>query len=130
MSRDVIALVPTVPDVPSVLAGMAAAGEDLLVLRVADGAVVQLCDSPDGDDVRPLLTIEEPILVAVPGEVARLLGDAVAAQISAPLWWIEVRAAGAPESALDLAYRFAATLVDRLGGITWPPAPTPPALPR
>lgn len=121
MSRDVIALVPTVPDVPAVLAGMAAAGEDLLVLTIADGAVVQLCDAPDEDTVRPLLTIEEPIMVTVPGEVSRLLGEDVGGQVPTPVWWVEARAPSRPGDAVQLAYRFAEALVERLGGIVWPP---------
>jgi hypothetical protein len=116
MSRDVIALVTRMPDVPAVLAGMAAAGEDLLVYTHAGGAVVQLA----GDTGNPLLTIEEPVLVAVPGEVARLLGDEVAGQVPTPVWWIEARAAGTPPDTVDLAYRFADELVRRLGGVVWP----------
>lgn len=119
MSRDIVALVRNMPDVPAILAGMTAAGEDLLVLPFAAGAVVSLADSPDGGTVRPLLTVDEPILVSVPGEVARLLDAEVADQVSTPVWWIEVRAA-APEHAIDVAYRFAAALVDRLGGAVWP----------
>jgi hypothetical protein len=120
MSRDVIALVTTAPTGPALAAGMVAAGEELLVVPHADGAVVQLCDSPDDGGIRPLLTIEEPILVAVPGEVARLLGSDMAERVHPPLWWIEVRVADTPENAIDLGYRFADELVRRLGGAVWP----------
>jgi len=120
VSRDIVALVSTMPDVSAVLAGMAAAGEDLLVLPFAADTVVTLADAPDGQTARPLLTVGEPILVSVPGEVERLLGAEVARQVSTPLWWIEVRAAAAPEHAFDIAYRFATALVDRLGGAVWP----------
>jgi len=120
VSRDIVALVSTMPDVPAVLAGMAAAGEDLLVLPFATDTVVTLADAPDGQTARPLLTVGEPILVSVPGEVERLLGAEVARQVSTPLWWIEVRAAATPEHAFDIAYRFATALVDRLGGAVWP----------
>ncbi len=123
MSRDVIALVTTAPTGPAIAAGMMAAGEELLVVSHADGAVVQLCDTVDGDQVRPLLTIEEPILVAVPGEVARLLGAELADRVHPPLWWVEIRAAGTPEGAVDLAYRFADELVRQLGGAVWPSRP-------
>jgi hypothetical protein len=120
MSRDLVALVSRPPDTPAVLAAMTAAGEDLFVLPVVDGAVIQLCDAPDGETLRPLLTIEEPVLVPVPGEVARLLGDAVAGQVSTPVWWVEMRAAGTPETSMELALRFADTLVGQLGGVVWP----------
>jgi hypothetical protein len=102
---------------------LAAAGEDLLVLPVADGAVLQLCDQPDGGTVRALLTVEEPVLVPVPGEVARLLGEEAASQVATPLWWLEVRAAAEPEGAVVLARRFAEALRQRLGGVVWPLAP-------
>jgi hypothetical protein len=121
VSRDVVALVSTAPDAPALLSGMAAAGEDLLVVPAAGGAVVQLCDAPDGAGPRALLTIEEPLLVSVPGEVARLLGAETAARVSGPVWWVEIRAAAVPEHAAELAYRFAGALVERLGGVIWPP---------
>jgi hypothetical protein len=117
MSRDVIALVTMMPDAPALLAGMAAAGEGLLVHTHAGGAVVRLTD----DGGHPLLTIEAPVLVAVPGEVARLLDDKAAEQVPTPAWWIEARAAGTPPDAVDLAYRFADEVVRRLGGVVWPP---------
>jgi hypothetical protein len=120
MTTDVIALVPRPPDVQSMLAAMAAAGEELLVLPVAGGAAVQLCDAPDGDGARPLVSVEEPILVPVPGEVARLLGEEVAGRVPTPVWWIEVRAAAVPERAAALARRVAAALTERLGGAVWP----------
>jgi hypothetical protein len=132
MSIDVIALVPRPPDIPAVLAGMAAAGEELLVLEAAGGAAIQLCDAPGGETVRALLTVEEPILVPIPGEVGRLLGDEVGSRVTSPVWWVEVRAASNPEHAADLAHRFAAALRERLGGVVWPtrppssaPAPAP-----
>jgi hypothetical protein len=99
---------------------MAATGEDLLVLPVADGAAVQLCDAPDGAGPRVLVTVQEPVLVPVAGEVARLLDAGVAMVVSTPVWWVEVRAANAPESATDLAHRFTDALVARLGGVVWP----------
>jgi len=123
MSRDIVALVRNMPDVPAILAGVAAAGGDLLVLPPTAGAVVRLGDSPDGQTARPLLRVDEPILVSVPGEVARLLGTAVAEQVSTPVWWIEVRVAATPEHAFEAGYRFAVALVDRLDGAVWPTRP-------
>ncbi|GIH17660.1 hypothetical protein [Rugosimonospora africana] len=119
MSQDLVVLTPGQPDVSALLAGMAAAGEELLVLEVADGPVIQLCDAPDGETLRPLLTIEVPVMVAVPGEVRRLLGDEVADRVPTPVWWVEVRAAGEPDSAIHFGWRFADAVVGRLGGLVW-----------
>lgn len=143
MSNDVIALVPRPPDVPALLAALATAGEDLLVMEAAGGGVLQLCDTVhvdggrggdrgdggsknggddggDGKVLRALLTIEEPILVPVRGEVSRLLGDPVGSQVPSPVWWVEARAASTPEHAVLLAYRFADALTALLGGVVWP----------
>ncbi|MEV4753526.1 hypothetical protein AB0J86_00180 [Micromonospora sp. NPDC049559] len=130
MSRDVIALLPAAPDVPAMLAAMAAAGEELLVLPAAGRAVLQLCDAADPEHVRPLLSIEEPLMVTVPGEVTRLLGAEVGVEVPTPVWWVEARAAATPERAVRLAYRFAGALVRRLGGVVWPPPPAPHPHPR
>jgi hypothetical protein len=119
MSQDLVVLVPQQPDVPTLLAGMAAAGEELLVLPVARGAVIQLCDAPDGERIRPLLTVEEPVMVPVAGEVARLLGEDIAARVPTPVWWLELRAAGEPADAVQFAWRFARAVVDQLGGVVW-----------
>jgi hypothetical protein len=134
VSQDLVLLTPGQPDVSALMAGMAAAGKELLVLDVADGPVIQLCDAPDGETLRPLLTIELPVLVAVPGEVRRLLGDDVADQVPTPVWWAEVRAAGEPESAIHFAWRFADAVVGKLGGLVWSASPRPagstgPAMP-
>jgi hypothetical protein len=68
-------------------------------------------------------SLEAPILIQVPGEVERLLGPELAG-VPTPVWWAEVRADpqnGGPE----LADRYAAELVKRLGGQVWKPAPPP-----
>ncbi|MEV4617878.1 hypothetical protein AB0J74_04050 [Asanoa sp. NPDC049573] len=114
MSRDVVVLVPRMPDVASVARALAAVAPDLLVDASGAAGVTRLYASPD----RPLLTIEEPILVAVPGEVARLLDEEVASRVTTPVWWLELRTTG-PDP--ELAHRFAAALVEHLGGAWWPP---------
>jgi len=119
VSYDVVALIDGRPSYEDVLAGMVSAGPDWLVRDVSDGAILQLCD-PQG---QPLASLEAPILIQVPGEVERLLGPELA-DVEIPVWWMEVRATpqdGAPE----LADRYAATLVERLGGRVWKPAPPP-----
>ncbi|MFD9938770.1 DUF6177 family protein [Streptomyces massasporeus] len=114
MTKDVIALTPKMPDLPTVLAGLYAGGPDLGVDTTADGAVVQLC-APDG---RPLVSVEAPVLVQVPGEAARLLDHAVE---DGPVWWTEARASTAVPEAARLAGSFAGRLATVLGGTVWPP---------
>ncbi|GIF50109.1 hypothetical protein DFJ67_3156 [Asanoa ferruginea] len=115
MSRDVIVLVPQMPDVAAVTRALEALGPDLLVDAAGDAGLTRIC-APSG---RPLLVIEEPIMVAVPGEVARLLDVEVAGRVSTPVWWLELRASG-PDT-VDLVYRFADAVVEHLGGTHWPP---------
>jgi hypothetical protein len=119
VSYDVVALIDGRPSYEDVLAGMLAAGPDWLVRDVSEGAVLQLC-SPEG---QPLASLEAPILIQVPGEVERLLGPELAG-VPTPVWWAEVRAMP-QEGAPELADRYAAELVKRLGGQVWKPAPPP-----
>ncbi|MFD1662934.1 DUF6177 family protein [Streptomyces caeni] len=114
MTKDVIALTPTMPDLRTLLAGLYAGGPDLAVGTMADGAVVQLC-APDG---RPLVSVEAPIPVHVPGEVTRLLDRPVP---DGPVWWTEARASTAVTEAARLAGSFAGRLATVLGGTVWPP---------
>jgi hypothetical protein len=128
MTRDVIVLTDRMPDVRAIVDGMLAAGPELRVRAVAGGAVVQLCD----DGGRPLVSVEAPILVQVPGEVARLLGPE-AAGVDAPAWWVEARESTAVAAAEGLARVLAGRLAAQLGGVLWPPgaagmpAAAPPA---
>ncbi len=132
MTKDVIALTERMPDAKSVLAGLLAGGPDLRVDSTGDGAVIQLCDA----EGRPLVAIEAPILVQVPGEAERLLGPAdeaseatEAAEASetteasgyGPKWWMEARATTGVPEAERLAGAFAARLTMLLGGRVWPP---------
>ncbi|WP_059013495.1 DUF6177 family protein [Streptomyces specialis] len=118
MTTDVIALTERMPDAWSLVAGLMAGGPDAAVSVEGDGAVIQLCD-PRG---RPLASVEAPMLVHTPGEVARLLG----AEVNGPVWWTEVRAATAAEGADRLAGAIATRLAVRLGGSVWPPEATAP----
>ncbi|MFE0136492.1 DUF6177 family protein [Streptomyces sp. NPDC059037] len=116
MTKDVIALTPKMPDVNTLLAGLFAGGPDLGVASVNEGAVVQLC-TPGG---RPLVSVEAPLLIHVPGEAQRLLGTEVAAP-DVPFWWTEARASTAVEEGEGLAGSFAGRLAAVLGGTVWPP---------
>jgi hypothetical protein len=113
MTYDLVALVDGRPSSDDVLAGLTAAGEALGVRAVSGGAVVQLC----GEDNLPLVSIELPLLIQVPGEVERMLGTAVGT-VETPAWWVEIRAT-ARDGAREVAEKYATTLINRLGGKVW-----------
>ncbi|MER5812505.1 DUF6177 family protein [Streptomyces sp. NPDC002033] len=113
MTKDVIALTPNMPDTAALLVALAAGGTDLDATAVADGAVIQLL----GAGGRPLVSVEAPVLVQVPGEVERLLGTPA----RTPVWWTETRASTAVPEAADLAGGVAGRLAEVLGGTVWPP---------
>ncbi|HEX6471191.1 MAG TPA: DUF6177 family protein [Streptosporangiaceae bacterium] len=129
MTRDVVALVQGRPDPRATVAAMVAAGADLRVRHAADGAVLQLCD-PAGP---PLVSIEVPLLLQVPGEIERLLGAEIARHVPLPAWWVEARAvqpaASGPAGSWEIADRFAGEMTRLLGGRVWRGAagPAPPA---
>ncbi len=124
MTYDVIALVHQTPDPKAIVAGMLAAGEKLRVREAADGAIIQLC----ADDGKPLVSLETPVLVQVPGEVDRLLGAGYGERLGLPLWWMEARAPSGRPEAEALARRFATEVARRLDGVVWPPS-TPVSAP-
>ncbi|MEV5961375.1 hypothetical protein AB0L70_06390 [Kribbella sp. NPDC051952] len=115
MTYDLVALLDHRPSTDDLLAGLAAAGPDLGVRAVSSGAVIQLCD----ENGEPLVSIEIPLLIQVPGEVERMLGPSVGV-VETPAWWVEIRAA-AVDGAREVAEKYAAGLVARLGGRVWTP---------
>ncbi|ULR50767.1 DUF6177 family protein [Streptomyces deccanensis] len=112
MTKDVIALTPKMPDVWALMTSLYAGGSDLDLSAAAEGAVVQL-HGPGG---RPLVSVESPVLVQVPGEAERLLGQAM----DVPFWWTEARASTAVPEAERLAGVVCGRLNALLGGATWP----------
>jgi hypothetical protein len=119
MTCDIVALVRNQPDVRTVIDGMVAFGERLEPRDVA-GGVTQLYDASG----RLLVSIELPVPVNVPGEVARLLGSDLAGRVEPPLWWIDIRAAPGLPDAERIARKFADDLVHWQGGAVWtPPGP-------
>ncbi|MFD9629393.1 DUF6177 family protein [Streptomyces violascens] len=116
MTHDVIALTPAMPDTKTLLAALHAGGPDLRVNGAAGGAVAELCRA----DGRPLVSIEAPRFLQLPGEAARLLGQAHDTDPAAPVWWTEVRGASAITEARRLAGSVAGRLTALLGGTTWP----------
>lgn len=121
MTYDVVALLERMPSDDDVLAAFAAAGPERRVRAVSAGMVIQLCD----DDGEPLLSIDTPMYIQVPGEAARLLGAALA-DLPAPIWWVEIRAV-AHDGGSAPAWRYAQELVARAGGQIWAPPPRVPA---
>ncbi|WND37489.1 DUF6177 family protein [Streptomyces sp. BB1-1-1] len=112
MTKDVIALTPKMPDTWALLAGLYAGGPEAALTAGSQGAVLRLC-APDG---RPLVSVEAPLLVQVPGEAERLLGR----DMPVPFWWTEARASGAVPGAERLAASVCGRLALLLGGGTWP----------
>ncbi|WUB03346.1 DUF6177 family protein [Streptomyces longwoodensis] len=119
MTKDVIALTPRAPDREVLLAALHAGGPDLVVTSDQNGAVTHLGTAPG----RPLVSVEAPMLVHVPGEVQRLLGPHVKAP-GGPFWWIDTRASSADPEAHTLARSVCGRLTMLLGGSTWPSATT------
>jgi hypothetical protein len=116
MTYDVVALLPQLPDVRQLVAGLAVAGEELRIASTANGHVLQLFDET-GTSV---VSVEVPILLQVDGEIARLLGDDVATDLRPPLWWVETRAPSVREGAADKARAIATALAHETGGTVWP----------
>ncbi|WP_254885848.1 DUF6177 family protein [Streptomyces sp. NA02950] len=116
MTKDVIALTKQLPDPRTIAAALLSGGPDLRLQTLGEGAVVQLTD----DDGHPLVSIESPMLLAVPHEAQRLLGVR-ADQLGESVWWTEVRATVATDQAQRLASVVAGRLVAMLGGTLWPP---------
>ncbi|MCO1658384.1 hypothetical protein [Pseudonocardia humida] len=112
MTLDLVALCERQPDAGMTLAAMRACGAELRVNTIERGGLVQLC-SPDE---RPLVTVEGPRLVQVPGEVQRLLGVTDAPH---PTWWVEAKAVSTDPEAPRIARRFTAALLSLTGGVSW-----------
>jgi hypothetical protein len=116
VTHDVIALTPRMPDTRGIINALIAAGPELRLQSIADGAVLQLCD----DGGNPLVSVEAPIRIQGPGESARLLGlDSEV--LPTPTWWVEARATTAVAEAARAAATFASHLAHQFDGRIWPP---------
>ncbi|MFI0781144.1 DUF6177 family protein [Streptomyces sp. NPDC021212] len=115
MTKDVVALTLQLPDPRTIAACLLSGGPDLRLQTLGEGAVVQLADG----EGHPLVSIESPMLLAVPHEARRLLG-VPADQLGESVWWTEVRATAATDQAQRLASVAAGRLVALLGGVLWP----------
>ncbi|GAA1295609.1 hypothetical protein [Saccharothrix xinjiangensis] len=112
---DFIALCGRRPEPRDTATALLAAGPGFGVDRAAHGALLRIL----AEDDRPLVVVEGPLLVQVPGEPARLLGPELAG-LPAPVWWVEARAEWGGERAAGAARRFATELAARTGGVVWP----------
>jgi hypothetical protein len=110
---DVIALVRQRPGPDVLLAALLAAGPQLRVGSIAEGAALQLFD-----EQRALVaTVETPSRIRVPGEARRLLGPVE--EPEPPYWWVEVRCPTLRPDAAAVALRLARSLVEQLDGVVW-----------
>jgi hypothetical protein len=110
VSTDVVALTNDRPDVGAVLEGLASR----LRLPLAVSAQAGACRVYD-DAGRLVVFVPDPVLVTVPGEVERLLGERAAP----PVWWVDIRAAADLDDAARVALACADELVARHGGTVW-----------
>jgi hypothetical protein len=117
VTYDVVALLERMPSDSDRLAALGATGPEHRVRAVAAGMVIQLCD----DEGEPLVSIDTPMYIQVPGEAARLLGTTLA-DVPTPTGWVEIRAA-ARDGGSELAWRYAEELVGLAGGRIWAPPP-------
>lgn len=118
MTYDIVVLTPSTPDLPALLRTLATTHPDLRVQPAAGNLGLQLCD----DAGEPLVHIETPILIHVPGEAERLLGP-LTTPLPVPVWWIDLRAVER-QDAVPLAHTIATLVTQHLGGLISPPEPT------
>jgi hypothetical protein len=112
MTVDVIAVCKARPDVEAEIGAFIAAGPDLFISPGHRSPILQLLD----EEQHPVLAVDGPRLVQVPGELQRLLG--VPGDVE-PMWWVEMRVPAGREAAP--ARRLAEHLVQRCGGFVWGP---------
>ncbi|WP_160049924.1 MULTISPECIES: DUF6177 family protein [unclassified Nocardiopsis] len=114
MSYDAVALVAGEPALEAVARALGDVDPGLWLHGYEGTSLLRVCDAEE----RLLATLEPGRSVGSPGEVGRLLGAEVQAQLPAPCWWVEVRAR--PDRAgREVAHRIADGLVLRLGGLVW-----------
>ncbi|MEU8798998.1 hypothetical protein [Spirillospora sp. NPDC048819] len=115
MSSDLVALVRRRPDVHAVADGMIAMGEPL-ELRGGEPEPTLMYDA----EGRLLVSIEDAVQVSAQSEIRRLLGAEFADRVTAPVWWVDIRAVADLPDAMRVARRFADSLVHWAGGIVYP----------
>ncbi|MFW6640706.1 DUF6177 family protein [Nocardiopsis algeriensis] len=118
MSHDAVALLAGSPDRKALTSSLVAAGPDLRVRFVADGAVVELLDGRG----RLVAAMHAAQRLAVSAEADRLLDDGIGDDLPAQPYWVEARGAElADADTAGMVGRFVRSLVDRVGGTLWEP---------
>ncbi|WP_207936679.1 hypothetical protein [Actinomadura sp. KC216] len=115
MSSDLVALVRRRPDVHAVADGMIAMGE-ALELRGGEPEPTLMYDT----EGRLLVSIEDAVQVSAQSEIRRLLGAEFAERVTAPVWWVDVRAVADLPDAMRVARKFAESLAHWAGGTVYP----------
>lgn len=115
MSSDLVALVRRRPDVHAVADGLIAMGEPL-ELRGGEPHPTLMYDA----EGRLLVSIEDAVQVSAQSEIRRLLGADFADRVTAPVWWVDIRAVADLPDAVRVARRFADSLVHWAGGTVYP----------
>lgn len=122
MSHDVVALLAEAPARRSLIDALVAAGPDLRVRSVSDGAVIELRD----DSGRLVAAMQAAQRLALSAEADRLLAGGISDELPAQPYWVEARGAElADVDTAALVRRFAEHLVERHGGAVWAPRPRP-----
>jgi|GEM_PF-2790615 len=103
MPRDIVLTTTVKPNLTDLVRVAADTDPGLRVREIAHGAVTQFVD--DDGNVVLSISIDSAVLVAVPGESARLIGAAA----PEPVWWIEAWTSFGPagERGIRLAREFA-----------------------
>ncbi|WP_207947285.1 hypothetical protein [Actinomadura sp. 7K507] len=115
MSTDLVALVRRRPDLYALADGLVAMGEPL-ELRGGDPEPTLVYDA----EGRLLVSIEDAVQVTAQSEIRRLLGPEFAGRVTAPVWWVDIRAVADLPDAERVARRYADSLVHWAGGTVYP----------
>jgi hypothetical protein len=122
MTGSLVVLLAERPELSGVLATMSAVAPDLLVRTACGDKVLRFFRDPvgqDADSAPPLFEVVRPVLVGVPGEVGRLLGEQTARTAPSPPWWVEISTRHDDPFAEQLALFLANALVADCGGTVW-----------
>jgi hypothetical protein len=119
MTGNLVVLLAAPPDLSDVLAIVAAAAPEVLARTACHDKVLQFFSDPERGDSQPLFEVVRPALVAVPGEVGRLLGAETARTAPATPWWVDISVRNDDTYAEQLALLLASALVVDSGGTVW-----------
>lgn len=113
MTSDVVALMRQPPTSEALARALLAAGPQLRIGTLADGAILQLFDA----EWTLVASIDVAARIDIAGEAERLLG---VNSPPTPYWWLEVHTPSASSGGRHIAEAFAASLVEQLDGSVWP----------